>query len=174
MRVWKCKQVVDFDKSNTTVKEERNKTLLHQTKLSINFPFRYINDVNYEKANKDQKEWGCKRFTQTYVNYGTFCMTSEWSHEISYHFVSFYSHWYTWSQFPRQLLKTLLKEKQDNMHNIINLFCTKQKKFLKNYWISQSSDEQFISIFCEYMHYQCRTDCVPRPVVVDVVKNVST
>ena len=35
MRVWKCKQVVDFDQSITTVKEERirNKTL-HQTKLS--------------------------------------------------------------------------------------------------------------------------------------------
>ena len=29
----KCKQVVDFDKSTPTVKEERNKTLLHQTKL---------------------------------------------------------------------------------------------------------------------------------------------
>ena len=27
MRVWKCKQVIDFDQSTTTVKEERNKTL---------------------------------------------------------------------------------------------------------------------------------------------------
>ena len=27
MRAWKCKQVVGFDKSTTTVKEERNKTL---------------------------------------------------------------------------------------------------------------------------------------------------
>ena len=27
MRVWKCKQVVDFDQSTTTVKEEGNKTL---------------------------------------------------------------------------------------------------------------------------------------------------
>ena len=26
-----CKQVIDFDKSTTTVKEERNKTLQHQT-----------------------------------------------------------------------------------------------------------------------------------------------
>ena len=25
MRVWKCKQVIDFDQSTTTVKEERNK-----------------------------------------------------------------------------------------------------------------------------------------------------
>ena len=31
MREWKCKQVVDFDKSTTTVKEERNKTLQQQT-----------------------------------------------------------------------------------------------------------------------------------------------
>ena len=30
MKVWKCKQVVDFDKSTTTVKEERNKTLQQQ------------------------------------------------------------------------------------------------------------------------------------------------
>ena len=41
MKVWKCKQGVDFDKSTTTVKEERNRTL-HQTKLSIIFPFSYI------------------------------------------------------------------------------------------------------------------------------------
>ena len=27
MKEWKCKQVVDFDNSTTTVKEERNKTL---------------------------------------------------------------------------------------------------------------------------------------------------
>ena len=27
MRVWKRKQVIDFDQSTTTVKEERNKTL---------------------------------------------------------------------------------------------------------------------------------------------------
>ena len=33
MRVWKCKQVVDFDKSTTTVKEERNRTQL-QRKIS--------------------------------------------------------------------------------------------------------------------------------------------
>ena len=33
MRVWKCKQVVDFDQSTATVKEGTNKTL-HQTKLS--------------------------------------------------------------------------------------------------------------------------------------------
>ena len=31
MRAWKCKQVIDFDKSTTTVKEERNKTLQQQT-----------------------------------------------------------------------------------------------------------------------------------------------
>ena len=31
MRVWKCKQVIDFDQSTTTVKEERNKTLQQQT-----------------------------------------------------------------------------------------------------------------------------------------------
>ena len=37
MRAWKCKQFVDFDKSTPTVKEERNRTLLHQTKLSIIF-----------------------------------------------------------------------------------------------------------------------------------------
>ena len=30
MRAWKCKQVIDFDKSITTVKEERNKTLQQQ------------------------------------------------------------------------------------------------------------------------------------------------
>ena len=30
MRAWKCKQVIDFDKSTTTVKEERNKTLQQQ------------------------------------------------------------------------------------------------------------------------------------------------
>ena len=30
MRAWKCKQVVDFDKSTTTVKEERNRTLQQQ------------------------------------------------------------------------------------------------------------------------------------------------
>ena len=28
---WKCKQVVDFDKSTTTVKEERNRTLHQMT-----------------------------------------------------------------------------------------------------------------------------------------------
>ena len=31
MRVWKCKQVIDFDQSTTTVKEERNKTLLDES-----------------------------------------------------------------------------------------------------------------------------------------------
>ena len=36
MEVWECKQVIDFDNSTTTVKEERNQTL-HQTKLSIHF-----------------------------------------------------------------------------------------------------------------------------------------
>ena len=35
MREWKCKQVIDFDKSTTTVKEERNRTL-HQTKDKYN------------------------------------------------------------------------------------------------------------------------------------------
>ena len=30
MKAWKCKQVIDFDKSTTTVKEERNKTLQQQ------------------------------------------------------------------------------------------------------------------------------------------------
>ena len=34
MKEWKCKQVIDFDTLTTTVKEERNKTLLHQMKLS--------------------------------------------------------------------------------------------------------------------------------------------
>ena len=43
--MWKCKQVIDFDKSSTTVKEERSKTLLHQTKLSIIFSFGYINTM---------------------------------------------------------------------------------------------------------------------------------
>ena len=31
MRAWKCKQVIDFDKSTTTIKEEKNKTLQQQT-----------------------------------------------------------------------------------------------------------------------------------------------
>ena len=31
MRAWKCKQVIDFNNSTTTVKEERNKTLQQQT-----------------------------------------------------------------------------------------------------------------------------------------------
>ena len=31
MRAWKCKQVIDFDKSTTTIEEERNKTLQQQT-----------------------------------------------------------------------------------------------------------------------------------------------
>ena len=31
MREWKCKQVVDFDESTTTMKEKKSKTL-HQTK----------------------------------------------------------------------------------------------------------------------------------------------
>ena len=30
MRALKCKQVIDFDKSTTTMKEERNKTLQQQ------------------------------------------------------------------------------------------------------------------------------------------------
>ena len=30
MRAWKCKQVIDFDKSTPTVKEERNRTLQQQ------------------------------------------------------------------------------------------------------------------------------------------------
>ena len=42
MRAWKCKQVVDFDKSTPTMKEERNRTLLHQMKLSIIFLLGYI------------------------------------------------------------------------------------------------------------------------------------
>ena len=41
MKEWKRKQVIDFDNSTTTVKEERNKTL-HQTKLSIIFSFGYV------------------------------------------------------------------------------------------------------------------------------------
>ena len=45
MRAWKYKQVVDFDQSTTTVKEERNKTL-HQTKLSIIFSFGYIDNLD--------------------------------------------------------------------------------------------------------------------------------
>ena len=31
MREWKCKQVIDFDKSYTTGKEERNRTLQQKT-----------------------------------------------------------------------------------------------------------------------------------------------
>ena len=31
MRVWKCKQVIDFDQSTTTSKEEGNKTLQQKT-----------------------------------------------------------------------------------------------------------------------------------------------
>ena len=31
MKEWKCKQVIDFDKSTTTMKEERNKTLQQKT-----------------------------------------------------------------------------------------------------------------------------------------------
>ena len=42
MRAWKCKQLVDFDQSTNTMNEERNRTLLHQTKLSIIFSFGYI------------------------------------------------------------------------------------------------------------------------------------
>ena len=39
MRARKCKQVIDFDKSTTTVKEERNKTLQQQTTVKYNrFP----------------------------------------------------------------------------------------------------------------------------------------
>ena len=45
MRVWKCKQVVDFDNSTTTVKEERNKTLQHQTKDKYHFLVR----LQYDK-----------------------------------------------------------------------------------------------------------------------------
>ena len=49
MKVWKCKQGVDFDKSTTTVKEERNWTL-HQTKLSIIFSFSYTKYVKASEA----------------------------------------------------------------------------------------------------------------------------
>ena len=64
MRVRKCKQVVDLDQSTTTVKEERNKTLLHQTKLSsiIIFSFGYIGAqsdltqvMNLNKKNKTKQ-----------------------------------------------------------------------------------------------------------------------
>ena len=34
MRVWKCKQVVDFDKSTTTVKDERNKLYNRKQQVS--------------------------------------------------------------------------------------------------------------------------------------------
>ena len=35
MREWKCKQVIDFDKSTTTVKEERNRTRLQMKDKQI-------------------------------------------------------------------------------------------------------------------------------------------
>ena len=35
MKVWKCKQVIDFDQSTTTVKEERNKTLRWMNQITI-------------------------------------------------------------------------------------------------------------------------------------------
>ena len=46
MRAWKCKQVVDFDKSTPTVKEERNRTLQQQTTDKYNrFQVAYISVI---------------------------------------------------------------------------------------------------------------------------------
>ena len=42
MRAWKCKQVIDFDQSTTTVKEERNKTLCWMNQMSYYNPSCYI------------------------------------------------------------------------------------------------------------------------------------
>ena len=50
MKEWKCKQVIDFDNLTTTVKEERNKTLLHQMKLSS---IKFLIWLHYF----DLKEW---------------------------------------------------------------------------------------------------------------------
>ena len=44
MRVWKCKQVIDFDQSTTTVKEERNKTLCWMNQISYYDPSRYTKE----------------------------------------------------------------------------------------------------------------------------------
>ena len=53
MRAWKCKQVVDFDKSTTTVKEERNKTLQQQTTDKYNrFQVVYSNFDRDSKTSK--------------------------------------------------------------------------------------------------------------------------
>ena len=41
MRVWKCRQVIDFDQSTTTMKEEGNKTL--QQKMTDKYnPFHIV------------------------------------------------------------------------------------------------------------------------------------
>ena len=37
MRAWKCKQVVDFDKSTTTMKEEMNRTTTQQNEAKYHF-----------------------------------------------------------------------------------------------------------------------------------------
>ena len=49
MRVWKCKEVVDFDKSTTTVKEERNKTLQQKTTDKYN-RFHIVTFMYYGKT----------------------------------------------------------------------------------------------------------------------------
>ena len=80
MRVWECKiQVVDFDKSTFTMTDERNKTLLHQTKLSINsISFGYIgaqSDLT-QVTTLNKKIWKLNRWgyighkDRTVVNYG--------------------------------------------------------------------------------------------------------
>ena len=45
MEVWECKQVIDFDKSTTTMKEERNKTLRWINKISQSVYLSYRNDI---------------------------------------------------------------------------------------------------------------------------------
>ena len=47
MRAWKCKQVVDFDQSTTTMKEERNKTLQQQMTDKYN-RFQVVTLVRYQ------------------------------------------------------------------------------------------------------------------------------
>ena len=48
----KCKQVVDFDQSTTTVKEERNKTLRWMNQISYYDPSRYI----YKQKSHGQRD----------------------------------------------------------------------------------------------------------------------
>ena len=46
MRVWKCKQVIDFGQSTTTMKEERNKALRWTNQISPSF--QYLTEIHHE------------------------------------------------------------------------------------------------------------------------------